>query len=311
MRLVFLGSGSLACPALERILKRPRDTLVGVVTQPPRPAGRGQCVRACPVLELATRWGVPVRTPERVNDPAEVAAVRAWRPDLLVVAAYGQLLGRELLSIAPLGGINVHPSLLPRYRGAAPIQWAIANGETETGVTIQFLSERMDAGDIILARREPIRPDDTAATLEPRLAALGAELLERALDLFHSPPVPRTPQDESQATRAPKLRRDDGRVDWRMPAEQLRNRIRGFYPWPGCFTMWGDPPAHLLKIHAARVEPGQGEPGRILEWGRDGPLVATGQAALRLTRVQPEGRPVMDGGDFGRGYAAKVGERFI
>ena len=311
MRVLFMGSGALACPALQRLWQRSDVDVVGVVTQPDRPAGRNLQARPCPVrAQLFERPNIPVLTPERVNDEAVVEAIRALHPELFVVAAYGQILRPALLDIPPLGAINIHPSLLPRYRGASPIQWAIANGERETGVTIQFMSPRMDAGDIILARAMPIEPEDTTGTLEPRLANLGAELLDEVLDMFQHPPVPRQPQDESLAIYAPKLKKDDGLVDWTWPAEKIRNRIRGLHPWPGAFTWMPGPKGPVrLKLHAARVERGRGEPGTIVEMGREGPLVATGEDCLRLLRVQPEGRPVMEGAAFSCGYWQLEGQR--
>jgi methionyl-tRNA formyltransferase len=234
-----------------------------------------------------------VLQPERASTPESIEALTAFKPDLLVVAAYGQILRQALLDVAPRGAINIHPSLLPKYRGAAPIQWAIANGDTETGVAILHVTARMDAGDLILMERAPIAPDDTAGSLEPRLAAVGARLLLRALDLFATPPVPRTPQDESQVVLAPKLAKEDGRIDWTMPAETIRNRIRGFSPWPGCFTTVPGTPPVTLKIHAAEVEAGSGAPGTVLEAGPKGIRVACGTGSLRLVRIQPEGRPAM------------------
>jgi methionyl-tRNA formyltransferase len=293
MRMIFIASGALACPALQAAARRPGDEVVAVVTQPERPRGRRLQPAACPVCELAGRLGLPVRQPERASAPGEIAALAALKPDLLVVAAYGQILRQALLDIAPLGAINIHPSLLPKYRGAAPIQWAIANGDTETGVAILYVTARMDAGDLILMERAPIEPDDTAGTLEPRLAAVGARLLDRALDLFATPPVPRAPQDESQVVPAPKLSKEDGRIDWTMPAEAIRNRIRGFSPWPGCFTTVPGTPPVTLKIHAAVVEAGTAEPGTVLEAGPKGIRVACGAGSLRLIRIQPEGRPAM------------------
>ncbi len=309
MRIVFFGSGEFACPILGALLESAPHEVVGVVTRPERPAGRGRQPTPCPVSAMLQERKVPVRTPERVNAPEEVAAIAEWRPDLFVVADYGAILKPALLAVPRLGAINVHPSLLPKYRGAAPIPWAIANGETETGVTIQFMSERMDAGDIILAEREPIGPDDTAATLEPRLAALGARLIPRVLSLFERPPVPRTPQDEAAATYAPKLSKEDGRLDWSRPAAELRNRVRGFYPWPRAFTMLPGSPPRRLQVLAAAVEAGEGEPGAVLEVGRDGLLVATGRGALRLLRVQPEGRAEMSGGEFARGCRLAAGTK--
>lgn len=309
MRIVFLGSGALACPALERLYRRPDDTVAAVVTQPDRAAGRGQRPRACAVRRLADALGLPVRTPASINAPDEIAALRVLAPDLLVVTAYGQILKPAVLDLAPLGAVNIHPSLLPRYRGAAPIQWAIAKGERETGVTLMFLSPRMDAGDIILARRVAIGPDETAGELEARLAVVGADLLADVLDLFRTASVPRVPQDEALATYAPRLTKEDGRIDWALPAEMLRNRVRGFHPWPGCFTTVPDSPPFALKVHAARVEDAAGEAGRVLDVSGDGPLVAAGSGALRLLTVQPEGGRIMDGGAFARGRKCWPGQR--
>lgn len=293
MRIVFIASGALACPALQALVRRPGDRVVAVLTQPDRPRGRRLQPAACPVRELAGSLGLPVRQPEKAGAPEEIEALAALEPDLLVVAAYGQILKQALLDIAPLGAINIHPSLLPKYRGAAPIPWAIANGDSETGVAILFVTARMDAGDLILIERAPIEPDDTAGTLEPRLAVAGARLLGCALDRFASPPVPRTPQDESKVVLAPKLSKEDGRIDWALPADTIRNRIRGFHPWPGCFTTVPGTPPVMLKIHAADVGAGSGAPGAVLEAGPKGLLVACGSDSLRLTRVQPEGRPAM------------------
>lgn len=293
MRIVFIASGALACPALQTVARRPGDRVVAVVTQPDRPRGRRLQPAACPVRELAGSLGLHTRQPEKASAPEEIEALAALKPDLLVVAAYGQILKQALLDIAPLGAINIHPSLLPKYRGAAPIQWAIAHGDTETGVAILFVTARMDAGDLLLLERAPIQPDDTAGTLEPRLAAVGARLLDRALDLFASPPVPRTPQDESQVVLAPKLSKEDGRIDWTLSADAIRNRIRGFHPWPGCFTTVPGTPPVTLKIHAAEAETGSGTPGTIVEAGPKGLRVACGTGSLRLTRIQPEGRPAM------------------
>ncbi len=293
MRILFIASGALACPALQAVARRPGDEVVAVVTQPDRPSGRRLQPAACPVGELARNLGLPVRQPEKASAPEEIAALAALKPDLIVVAAYGQFLKQALLDIAPQGAINIHPSLLPKYRGAAPIQWAVANGDTETGVAILFVTARMDAGDLILLEHAPILPDDTAGTLEPRLAAVGARLLDRALDLFAMPPVPRAPQDETRVVLAPKLSKEDGRIDWTLPADTIRNRIRGFHPWPGCFTTIPGTPPVTLKIHAAEVGAGSGTPGTVLEAGSKGVCVACGTGSLRLTRIQPEGRPAM------------------
>ncbi|MBU1693235.1 MAG: methionyl-tRNA formyltransferase [Verrucomicrobia bacterium] len=309
MRILYIGSGSLACPALRELATRPGDPVVAVVTQPDRPSGRHRMLTACPVKQLALRVGLPVRSPERVGDPAEIEALKALAPDLIVVADYGQFLKPALLALPPKGAINIHPSLLPRYRGAAPVQWAVANGETETGITILYVTDKMDAGDIILQEKVPIRDEHTAAMLTSLLAELGATLLVRAVELIRSGHVPRLPQDESLATLAPKLTKEDGRLDWSRPAEILRHRIRGFTPWPGCFTESPKGSGHLLRLLMARVEPVTGEPGLVLECGPDGPLIACGQKSLRLLEVQPEGRKPMSGADYVRGYRLQGGDR--
>lgn len=310
MRILFLGSGSLACPALRELAARREDPIVAVVTPPDRPRGRHRVLAACPVKQLAVQLGLPVRTPEKIGDPAEMEALKALAPDLIVVADYGQLLKPALLAVPPEGAINIHPSLLPRYRGAAPVQWAVANGETETGVTILYVSEKMDAGDIILQERTPIREDHTTASLMPLLAELGATLLLRAVDLIRRGTAPRIPQDETLATLAPKLSKEDGRILWARPARQIFNRLRGFTPWPGCYTeIVRETGRHGLQVRAARVEPGEGIPGTILECGADGPLVACGENALRLLEVQPEGRKTMTGAEYGRGYRLRAGDR--
>jgi len=252
---------------------------------------------------------VPVLMPERVGAAPVLAELEALRPDLIVVAAYGQLLPSRLLALPPKGAINIHPSLLPRYRGAAPIQWAIARGERETGVTLFYLSEKMDAGDIIIAQSVPIADDDTALTLTPRLAAIGAQMLLRVLPWIEAGTAPRTPQDESQATYAPKLKKSDGQIAWTLAAADLRNRIRGFQPWPGVYFRW--PRRGLtIRVSQADVEPGEGEPGEILSISGAGPLVACGRGALRLLALQPEGRRRMDGRSFCAGYRPEPGERF-
>ncbi len=309
MRILFLGSGEVACPALRRLAGGACGELVGVVTQPERPRGRGRHPELCPAGQVAKAAGAPLLTPERIRDPAVVAELAALRPDVIVVAAYGQFLPRALLAVPPLGAVNIHPSLLPRYRGAAPIQWTLANGETETGVSIVYMTERMDAGDIILAERMPIAPEDTAITLTPRLAELGARLLERALTLIADGKAPRTPQDESLATFAPKLTKEDGRIQWSRPAREILNRLRGFQPWPGAYFLW---PRHNLTIAALRaaVEEANGAPGEILAVGAAGPLVGTGEGALRLKEVHPAGRRPMSGAAFCAGYRPAVGERF-
>ncbi len=312
MRILFLGSGQLACPALQAIADSGRHALVGVVTQPDRPQGRRLRLEACPGKAWATANQVPVFTPEAIGAESVVNELRALRPDLIVVAAYGQFLGKNLLTAAPRGAINIHPSSLPKYRGAAPIQWAIARGETVTGVTILRVTEKMDAGDILLQEYALIRPDDTAESLEPRLAGLGADLLLRAIDGLAAGTINPIPQDEAGVTFAPKLTKEDGQMDWRLPAAHMRNRIRGFQPWPGAFTtlVCGEETTRL-KVLSAEIVSAIGVPGQVLSVGESGLVVAAGSDALCLTRVQPEGRPAMSAAAFCRGRRLTADARFM
>jgi methionyl-tRNA formyltransferase len=306
MRVLFMGSGEVACPALKRLAADASYTIAAVVTQPDRPKGRNRVVAPCPVKSLSVELGFPVMTPERIGAPDAVDAIRALTPDIIVVAAYGQYIKPEILDLPPHKAINIHPSLLPRYRGASPIQWAIANGDKETGVTILYVSKEMDAGDIILQEPYPIDDEDTAETLSRKLAERGAHLLIQALNAIRSGHAPRTPQDEHAVTYVSKLTKEDGRVDWAWPARVIRNRLRGFTPWPGCYTYLN---GAMLKIGEARVEEAAGAPGEVLACDKEGPLIATGDQALRLLRVQPEGKAMMTGAAYLCGHALKEGER--
>jgi len=310
MRIVFLGADSFACPIVQRLAAREQDELAGIVTQPERPKGRRRRASACPVHALMREGAIPIRTPTRVNEPDNIETVRAWRPDLIVVAAYGQILKAELLALPPLGCVNVHASLLPKHRGAAPIQWALARGEAETGITTIYMNEAMDEGDIILQHKLPIDPDDTGGTLRERLAALGVKTLEKTLELLRAGTAPRTPQNHAEASNAPKLKKQDGRIDWRESADSLRNRIRAFNPWPGCTCTVPLPSTPLLKVLRTRVERARGEPGSIQDISKDGLLVQTGSDAIRLLEVQPQGGKIMDGGAYARGRPLKVGDLF-
>jgi len=309
MRILFMGSGAIAEPTLERLLLLPDDEVVAVVTQPDRPRGRKLKVGACPVKEFAELHGVPVLDPEKVGADASVSEIEALAPDLIVVAAYGQYIKPSILRLPPLEAINLHPSLLPLYRGASPIQMAVADGQTQTGVSIIYMSEDMDAGDIILQEAVTIHPDDTAASLRPVLGKLGAELIVRAIELIRRGEANRTPQIAENATYAKKMSKEDGRIDWAMSAKGIRNRVRGFAPWPGTFCQYGAEPGKTIKVLTASVEQGGGAPGELLDVSTQGPLVATGDMALRLLRVQPEGKKPMSGGDFANGYTLTRGER--
>ncbi|MFH1968697.1 MAG: methionyl-tRNA formyltransferase [Verrucomicrobiota bacterium] len=308
MRIIFMGSAKLACPCLDRLLGNPADQVVGVVTQPDRPKGRSLQMAPCAVRAHVAAQDIPVLTPENVNAPDSVAALQALAPDLIIVVAYGQFLKADILNLPPRGCINVHASLLPKYRGAAPIQWAVTNGETETGITTMFVNARMDAGDIIDQLAEPIRPEDTAGSLHDRLAQCGANLLTRTVEALRQGSIRRRSQNEAEATFAPRIKKTDGRMDWCLPATLIHNRVRGFNPWPGCFCEL--PTVGVVRVLKTRVEAGRSEAaGAVLEAAGEGPLIQAGQDALRLLEVQPEGRKVMSGAAFLRGHPLAVASR--
>ena len=309
MRIIFMGSGELGCPAVEQLLLSSQDELVAVVTQPDRPQGRKLQLAACPVKQFVTGRGLLVLTPEKCGAPEFIAQLAALRPDLIVVAAYGQFLPRTLLDLPRHGVINVHPSLLPKYRGAAPIQWAIANGEMESGVSIIYLTEKMDAGDILAQERLSLAPDDTAATLSPRLATLGAELLLRAIGNIHAGTVNRQPQNDALATRAPLLRKTDGRLDWSLSATVLHNHVRGFFPWPGCYFLLSRNPEKRVKVLRTSVAAGSGTPGLILRADAAGLVIVAGRDALRLLEVQPEGKQPISATAFMNGARLRPGDQ--
>ncbi|WP_372847369.1 methionyl-tRNA formyltransferase, partial [Pontiella sp.] len=263
MRIVFMGSAGLAVPALRAVMRNGADEVVGVVSQPDRPAGRKRVLTPCPLKAFAEGEGFEVMTPEKIGDPDSVAALAALKPDLFIVVAYGQYIPQRVIGLAPFEAINVHPSLLPKYRGSAPIQWAILNGDAETGVSIIYLAKKMDAGDILRQETYPLGSDETSATLHDKLSVLGAELLLKAIDDIRNGTVVRTAQDESLAVEIRKLSKDDGKIDWSRSAEAIRNRIRAFDPWPGSFCTL--PNGEVLKIWKAELEEGAGNPGQLLD----------------------------------------------
>lgn len=307
MRIIFMGSAEIAVPSLKRILDSEQDEVVAVVTQPDRPKGRRQVLSACPVKAFAEEAGLKVLTPEKVGAPESVGELSGLRPDLFVVVAYGQYIPERVLELAPHRGINMHPSLLPLYRGAAPIQWALLNGDVETGVTIIDLAAEMDAGDLYAQERVAIDPDDNAGILHDKLAVFGAGLLMRVIDLIRTGSAVRTPQDHNRAVAVRKLSRDDGQIDWSLPASELRNRVRAFNPWPSCVCKTPDgKPLKLLRVAAGE---GAGVPGTVLDCSGDGPLIACGKDALRLLEVQPSGKKAMDGRSYVNGYRLQPGDR--
>lgn len=305
MRVVFLGTPAFAVPSLER-LAASRHQVAAVVTNPDRPAGRGRQLRPPPVKIAAETLGLPILQPTSPRQRELPGQLAAFEPDAFAVIAFS-ILPRRLLAVPRLGSVNVHPSLLPAYRGAAPIIWALFDGCTETGISTFLLNPSIDAGDILLQERVAIDPDETAGELEARLAVDGAELLLRSLDGLEDGTLEPRPQIGAGSSRAPKLTRQDGCIDWTWPAERVRNRVRGANPMPGAFTHWS---GGSLKVHRAAIDTGDGPPGTVLTAdGRDGIVVACGQGALRLTQVQPEGRPRMTADEFVRGYRLAVGQR--
>ncbi len=299
-----MGSAELAIPSLEAIMDSESAEVVGVVAQPDRPAGRKRQPTACPLKAFADGQGLNVMTPEKVGAPESVEALAALKPDLFVVVAYGQYIPLRVIALASSEAINVHPSLLPKYRGSAPIQWAIANGDSVTGVSIIYLAQKMDAGDILRQETQPIGEDDTSGALHDKLAVFGADLLLKAINDIHNGTVSRVAQDESQVVEVRKLAKEDGEIDWALPAKTIRNRIRAFDPWPGNTCRLPD--GELLKVWAAKVEAAaSGSPGEVLD---DHLLVATGDGALRLTEIQPAGKKRMPTGSFLNGHPVAKGE---
>lgn len=289
-----MGTPAFAVPSLDA-LARAGHELVAVVAQPDRPAGRGQALRAPATKEWASARGVPVLQPAKVRDGKLAAELAALRPDVLCVAAYGRILGRDLLELAPHGALNVHGSLLPRYRGAAPVQWAVANGDRETGVSIMQMDEGLDTGDVLLQRALPIDPADTAETLAPRLAALGGEALVEALALAARGALVPVPQDGARATLAPILTKEDGRIDWSAPAARIASRLRGFQPWPGAWTTLGGRTMKILGADAVAGEEAPGaSPGEARRSGAGLAVACGGGTVLLVARLQPEGRSPQD-----------------
>lgn len=298
MKLVFLGTPEFAVPSLEALAEAGHQVLA-VYTQPDRPAGRKQELKAPPVKEAALRLGLEVRQPERIRHCVDELA--AMKPDAMAVVGYGQIIPPSIIDIPPLGILNVHASLLPKYRGAAPIQWAIANGETVTGVTIMRIDAGLDTGDILLQEATKIGAEETAPELAARLAPMGARLLVQALEGLANGSIQPVPQDHAQATLAPILKREDGLVDFRWPAARIACRARGFQPWPGAWTWWRGQRFFLWKCRPAHVET-PAVPGKLFSHGRR-LYAACGQGeALELLEVQAEGRKRMDSAAFLNGY---------
>ncbi len=307
MRLVFLGTPQFAVPTLEAVVAAGHD-VAAVYTQPDRPKGRGQQLGASPVKEAALAHSIPVHQPERVRRPEVVEQLRAIGAEAMVVVGYGQIIPQAIIDLPRLGIINVHASLLPKYRGAGPIQWAIANCESVTGVTTMRINAGLDTGDMLLKRETPIGAEETAVELGRRLSVMGAELLVETLDgLARGTIIPR-PQNDTEATLAPILKKEDGLIDWQRPARQIHCRARGFLPWPGCYSAFRSQGFHVWQARVAD-ESSAAEPGTL--FARGGRLFAAcgGQSALELIEVQLEGRKRMAGAAFVNGQRLQENEK--
>jgi len=304
-----MGSSDFSKACLDALARCGSHSILRVVTQPDRPKGRGLAPAPSVVRKAAEEMNLPVMTAQDVNSPDVVAALSALRPEAIVVVAFGQILKKNILALPPKGCLNVHASLLPRHRGAAPIQGAILSGDKVSGVTVIEMNERLDAGDILGQEEVPIDDEDTCGSLHDKLARAGAGLLIRVLDEVERGEASRRKQDDAQATFAPKLKREDGRIDWKNSAGNLHLRIRAFNPWPGCFAIQPEDGSQV-KIWRSRAEQGAGNPGEILDVSDEGPLVAAGNGALRLLEVQPEARRRMDGASYARGRRLRPGMRF-
>lgn len=306
-RIVFMGTPETAAFTLHELLQAP-DPVVGVVTQPDRPGGRGQKKRETPVHRVAEDHRIQLLAPEKLRGEEFLNTLASWKPDLIVVVAYGRILPPQVLTLPPQGCLNVHYSLLPKYRGAAPVARAILNGEKKTGVTTMKLVEKMDAGPILLQEELLLAPDDTTASLQTRLSPLGAKLLLETIRKLKAGSVVPVPQKEEEATYAPIIKKEDGRIDWSQPAETIERRARALYPWPSTYTQWR---GKLLKVHRATVLKGKenGFPGEVIRADSGGLWVATGEDVLSLEEVQVENKKRLPSPEFLKGAHLKPGER--
>ncbi len=312
MRLVFMGTPAFAVPSLEALLASGHE-VVGVCTQPDRPKGRGQTVAESPVKTLAVAKGIPVAQPTKMHAPEFRQQVSGWRPDVIAVTAFGRILPKAILDLPPGGCVNVHASLLPAYRGAAPIQWALMRGESETGITTMVMDEGMDTGAVLLQRTVSIAPEDTAAELGARLATVGGALLVETLTQLDAHSIVPQKQDDARATLAPLLTKEDGAIPWTQSAVEIVNRIRGCSPWPGSYTFHR---RHRLIVWKARVDAQGGsagrdrrQPGVILAVGPTSFLVGAGEDGVEVLDVQPANKKRMAVEQFLQGHALRVGER--
>jgi methionyl-tRNA formyltransferase len=344
MKIVFMGTAELSCASLEALVHDRQLQIAAVVTQPDRPKGRELRPQPSPVKRLAQKLDLPVLQPGRARDETFISELRGLAPDLIVVVAYGQILPPAILDLPRHGCLNVHTSLLPKYRGAAPIQWAMANGDAETGVTLMKMDAGLDTGPIVAQRRAPIQSTDDSATLHDRLARLGAELLLATLPGYVAGKIQPRPQPAEGVSHAPKIKREDGRVDWSLPAQAIANRLRAFTPWPGAYAFLPEPssvgraspqaeaknperlagspsPPRMIKIWKAeaveksnetarRAETSERRPGTILSAEKTGIIIVCGKDFLHITELQPESGRRMRAAEFLAGHPLKPGEQF-
>ena len=303
MRIIFMGTPDFACPTLATLIER-GEQVVAVVTQPDRPKGRGQQTLPPPVKVLAQEHGIPVFQPVKVRHPEAIEEIRSLNPDLIVVVAFGQILPKALLDIPKHGCINVHASLLPYYRGAAPLNWCIINGETETGVTTMMMDVGLDTGDMLLKRSTPIDPDEDTRSLHDRLCQIGAELLGETLDELAAGRLVPEKQDDALTCYAPMLKKEDGLIDWSKEAATVKNLVRGMTPWPGAYSYLDD---KLLKVYRVQTATGTGTPGSVLSAGRDGIEVACGEGSIIIHELQLEGKKRLNAVEFVAGCKLEPG----
>ena len=309
MVVVFFGTPQFAVPTLRRLLDS-THSVAGVITQPDRPRGRGQKITHAPVKALALARGIPVYQPDRLKPPEVADTLRGWGADLGVVAAYGRIIPEQLLTIPRLGMVNVHASLLPKYRGAAPVHRAVINGDSQTGVTIMRVVKELDAGSMFAQVTRPIGPDETSDVVESALADMGAELLLTIVEQLASGNAREEPQDETQATYASRLTKEEGLIDWTRSASDIHNRVRGLYPWPHAYTFFKGTRLIILRSEVADAGASATSPGTILRATSEAIHVATGDGELAILEVQPEGRRAMRAHDFLLGHRLATGETF-
>jgi methionyl-tRNA formyltransferase len=305
MRVVFIGTGEIGVPTLRALLGSDQHIVAGAVTQPDKPVGRDQRIQQSPIKQALSGRNIPVLQPLRMKNQESIEQLKALAPDAIVVMAYGQILPPAVLELPRLGCLNLHASLLPRWRGAAPIQAAIAAGDSETGITVIYMDEGLDTGDMLLQRKIKIRPNETGESLHERLSQVAPEGLLESLRLLANGQAPRIPQDPAQATYAPKLNRERGRIDWTQPAEMIERKIRAYQPWPGTFTTVTVPceKPRNLKVFGAVAIDQSGAPGDIVYADHRGLVIAAGKDALSLQEVQLEGKRRMSAAEFLRGYS--------